>query len=116
MIKLSKMEGTPDYRTGVPSPIFSEEGIAMREMKITAEQYARMKAVDVRTVDPAAVPDIRTIRVDTALPPEQRILEVVRQMNGNPFLYRCGNILVKTSFAGTQPLQSVLEDCLEHSK
>ena len=37
-------------------------------------------------------------------------------MNGNPFVYRCGGILVKTSFAGTRPLQAVLEDCLEHSK
>ena len=25
-------------------------------------------------------------------------------MKGNPFVYRCGGILVKTSFAGTLPL------------
>ena len=37
-------------------------------------------------------------------------------MKGNPFLYRCGGLLVKTSFAGARPLQAVLEDCLEHSK
>lgn len=58
--------------------------------KITAEQYAQMKETDIR--------------------------EAARQLKGNPFVYRCGGILVKTSFAGTRPLQSVLEECLEHSK
>ena len=84
--------------------------------KITAEQYDQMKETDVRSVDPATVPDIRDIQVDSSLPPDERIRAAARQMNGNPFFYRCGGILVKTSFAGTRPLQTVLEDCLEHSK
>ena len=87
----------------------------MRE-KITAEQYAEMKETDIRSVDPATVPDIRDIHIDLELPPTERIQEAVRQMNGNPFFYRCGGILVKTSFAGTLPLQTVLEDCLDLSK
>lgn len=87
----------------------------MRE-KIIAEQYAQMKETDIRSVDPATVPDIRDIQVDPSLPPAERIREAARQLNGNPFVYRCGGILVKTSFAGTRPLQTVLEDCLEHSK
>lgn len=88
----------------------------MWELKITAEKYKQLKTVDIRAVDPAAVPDIRDIQVNAALPPAERLLDVARQMNGNPFLYRCGNILIKTSFAGTLPLQTLLEDCLEHSK
>lgn len=88
----------------------------MKELSITAKEYAQMKAVDIRTVDPAGVPDIHDIQVNSALPPAERIRDVVRQMNGNPFIYRCGGILVKTSFAGTLPLQTVLEDCLEHFK
>ena len=87
----------------------------MRE-KITAEQYAEMKETDIRSVDPATVPDIRDIHIDSELPPTERIQEAVRQMNGNPFFYRCGGLLGKTSFAGTRPLQAVLEECLEHSK
>ena len=83
---------------------------------ITAEQYAQMRGTDIRTVDPATVPDIRDIHVDPALPPAERIREAARQLKGNPFLYRCGGVLVKTSFAGTRPLQAVLEECLEHSK
>lgn len=88
----------------------------MKELILTAEEYTRMKAVDIRTVDPAGVPDIRDVQVNPALPPAERIRDVARQMNGNPFIYRCGGILVKTSFAGTLPLQTVLEDCLEHFK
>ena len=74
--------------------------------KITAEQYAQMREADIRSVDPATVPDIRDIQVDPKLSPAERIRAAARQMNGNPFLYRCGGILVKTSFDGTRPLQS----------
>lgn len=88
----------------------------MKELTVTADKCAQLKAVDIRTVNPAGVPDIRDIQVDPALPPTERIQDVVRQMNGNPFLYRCNGILVKTSFVGTRPLQAVLEDCLEHFK
>lgn len=82
---------------------------------ITAEEYQRLKAVDIRTIDPETVPDIRTVKIDTTLPPAERIRDVARQMNGNPFVYRCGGLLVKTSFSGSRSLQAVLEDCLEHS-
>jgi len=88
----------------------------MRALSMTAEKYAQMKAIDVRKIDPSTVPDIRDILVDPSLPPAERIQDAARQMNGNPFLYRCGSILVKTSFVGKLPLQTVLENCLEHSK
>lgn len=82
---------------------------------ITAEEYQRLKAIDIRAVDPNTVPDIHTVKIDTTLPPAERIRDVARQMNGNPFVYRCGGLLVKTSFSGSRTLQEVLEDCLEHS-
>lgn len=82
---------------------------------ITPEEYQHLRDVDIRTVDPDTVPDIRSVHIDPTLPPAERIRDVARQMNGNPFVYRCGGLLVKTSFAGTRPLQAVLEDCLEHS-
>ena len=40
----------------------------MRELNISAEAYEQMKAVDIRTVDPATVPDIHEIQVDSTLP------------------------------------------------
>ena len=84
----------------------------MDEKRILAE-YERLRETDIRTVDPSDVADISEIRIDLDLPPERRAAELVRQMNANPFVYRCGDILVKASFAGTAPLQSILEECLE---
>ena len=88
----------------------------MREYKLTAQEYEKLKNTDIREVEPSAVPDIRDIHVDTSLPEPERVAQVVEQMNGNPFVFRCGGILVKTSFAGTLPLQAVLEGCLEPAK
>lgn len=85
----------------------------MMDEKMILEEYERMRNTDIRTVAPEDVVDVSKITVDLELPPEQRMVELVRQMNGNPFVYRCGDILVKTSFAGTASLQSVLEECLE---
>ena len=79
----------------------------MRDGKISTEEYQKLKGVDIREIDPAAAADIRGITVNPDL------LDVARQMNGNPFVYRCGDLLVKTSFTGTASLQSVLEECLE---
>lgn len=87
----------------------------MQEM-YSVQELERMRNIDIQTVDPATVPEIEDIHINTDLPPEERIRDMLRQMNGNPFVYRCGDVLVKTSFAGSVPLQTVLEDCLEHSK
>ena len=82
--------------------------------KIMTSQFSQYeKFVDIREIDPATAADIRGITVNPDLPPAERLLDVARQMNGNPFVYRCGDLLVKTSFAGTASLQSVLEECLE---
>ena len=88
----------------------------MQGYALTAEEYQKLKNTDIRKVDPATVPDIKDVEVDTSLPPAERILDAVRQMNGNPFVFRSGGILVKTSFVGMRSLQAVLEDCLENSK
>lgn len=85
----------------------------MMDEKMILAEYERLRDTDIRTVDPKDVVDVSEITIDLELPPEQRVAELVRQMKGNPFVYRCGDILVKTSFAGVAPLQTILEECLE---
>lgn len=51
--------------------------------------------------------------MDTSLPPEQRMASVLQQMNGNPYFFRSGSLIVKTSFRGEARLQTLLENCLE---
>ena len=85
----------------------------MIDEKQILTEYERLRNIDIRAVDPNDVADISEITIDLKLPPEQRTADLVRQMKGNPFVYRCGDILVKTSVAGAAPRQSVLEEFRE---
>ena len=81
--------------------------------EITELDLERMRNMDVREVAPSTVPDINDIQIDTSLPPVERMASVLQQMNGNPYFYRSGNLLVKTTFKGNARLQTILEDCLK---
>ena len=80
--------------------------------EITELDLERMRNMDVREVDPAALPDIEGIQIDTSLPPVERMASVLQQMNGNPYFFRSGSLVVKTTFQGEARLQTLLEDCL----
>lgn len=66
----------------------------------TQEELESMKNVDIRTVNPATLRDIRDVKINTALPKAQRIQDYIRQI-GNPYCYRHGKYVVKISFADT---------------
>ncbi len=72
----------------------------MEPSAYTLEQLKAMQAVDVRTVDPATLRDIRDVKVNTGLPKQERILDFMRQI-GNPYCYRHGKYVVKVSFTDT---------------
>ena len=65
--------------------------------------------MDVRTADHNTLVDIRDVKVNTALPKRERILDFIRQI-GNPYCYRHGKYVVRVSFADTDVS---LEDRLE---
>ena len=65
--------------------------------------------MDVRTVDHNTLVDIRDVKVNTALPKRERILDFIRQI-GNPYCYRHGKYVVRVSFADAD---ISLEDRLE---
>ncbi|MCD8153503.1 MAG: hypothetical protein LUF78_02200 [Clostridiales bacterium] len=69
-----------------------------------------MKNVDVRTVDRNALADIRDVKIDRSLPKEERIRSFVQQIR-NPYVFKCGEVVVRTVFANTE---ATLEDRLEH--
>ena len=64
---------------------------------------------DIRAVERSALVDIRDVKVNTALPKRERILDFIRQI-GNPYRYRYGKYVVKVSFTDTD---ISLEDRLE---
>lgn len=67
---------------------------------LTQENLEAMRGVDVRTVDPTTLRDIRDVKINTELPREERILDFIRQI-GNPYCYRHGKYVVKVSYADT---------------
>ena len=66
----------------------------------TQEQVEAMQNVDIRTVDPDTLRDIREVKIDENLPKRERMLEFIRQI-GNPFCYRHGKYIVKVSYTNT---------------
>ena len=72
----------------------------MEQPIYTEEQVKAMQNVDIRTVDPAGLRDIRDVKVNTDLPKRERILDFIRQI-GNPYCYRQGKYVVKVSFTDT---------------
>ena len=72
----------------------------MSQCAYTREQIEAMQNVDIRTVDPAGLRDIRDVKVNTDLPKRERILDFIRQI-GNPYCYRHGKYVVKVSFTDT---------------
>ena len=72
----------------------------MEQTTYTREQIEAMQNVDIRTVDPDTLRDIRDVEVNTALPKKDRILDFIRQI-GNPYCYRHGKYVVKVSFIDT---------------
>lgn len=72
----------------------------MEQCPYTLEQLKAMQDVDVRTVDPDTLRDIRDVVVNTDLPKQERILDFMRQI-GNPYCFRHGKYVVKVSFTDT---------------
>lgn len=73
---------------------------------MTIEQ---MKAVDVRTVDRDELVDISDVKIDGEMPKKERLMSFVRQIR-NPYVFKCGDVVVKSVFSETD---MTLEDCME---
>ncbi len=66
----------------------------------TERELEAMQSVDIHTVDPETLCDIRDVKIKTELPKHERMLDYLRQI-GNPYCYRHGKYVVKVSFAET---------------
>ncbi len=60
-----------------------------------------MRSVDIRTVDPETLRDIRDVKVNTDLSKQDRLMDFIRQI-GNPYCYRHGEYVVKVSYTDTE--------------
>lgn len=68
-----------------------------------------MKAVDIRTVCPEELVDITKLSIDKSLEGDDRKAEFIRQVK-NPYCYRVGNIIVKSSYSGDATLMERFQE------
>ena len=79
------------------------------ERQVQIMTLEEMKAVDIRTVDPDTLVDVRDVHIDPNLPWEERMRSFLKQIK-NPYVFKYKGVVIKTSFAN-KGLK--LEDCLE---
>ena len=72
--------------------------------------FEEMKDIDIRTVDKDTLTDVTNLTVNMDLPKIERMLIAAKQLGGNPYIFRVGNIAVKTSHADTT---RSINDCFE---
>lgn len=66
-------------------------------MRPTKEELEEMAAVDIRTVDIAALTDLRDVEIDASLPVEKKLEAFAKQVR-NVYVNRIGDYVVKVKF------------------
>ena len=75
------------------------------ELKILSE-------IPIEDIDPESVVDLSKIKINQTLPPEERVRSLLQQV-GNPYVYRCGDVVIKVSFTNNgKTFQSCMEEYL----
>jgi len=71
--------------------------------------FDTMQSVDIRTVDPSSLTDIRDININPRLPFTDKAISYLNQIK-NPYCFKCGDVIVKVSHAQTT---TTIDDCME---
>ncbi|MCL2855594.1 MAG: hypothetical protein FWE21_08245 [Defluviitaleaceae bacterium] len=83
--------------------------IVEQDTKCPTRPVNALKSVDIRTVDPNTLVDIRDVVINQDLCVEERLIDFVRQIK-NPYCYKFGKALIKVEHEDTE---ASLEDRLE---
>ena len=77
---------------------------------------ATINDFDIRTVDKDILVDADDVRVDIDAPKMERMASTIKQMNGNPYFFKCKNgkgdgyVAVEIAYGNADML---LDDCAE---
>lgn len=84
----------------------------MDEMeKALSEKLKELAEVDIRTVDPATLVEVESVKIRTDLSEAERVRDYLEQIK-NPYCYLYHGMIVKLSFSGKRRLEDCLKDCL----
>lgn len=75
------------------------------------EELKRMSRLDVTSVNPDELVDIRDIQIDENLDNVEKIKDYIEKIK-NPYVYKCGDYIVKLEFDNESgiPLEELLEE------
>lgn len=77
---------------------------------LNSGMLACMRQQNIKEVNKEELVDIRSVLVDTSLPPEQRMMDYLEKIK-NPYCFRCGEAVVSIHFAtGGTGLDSLLKN------
>lgn len=65
-----------------------------------SSKWENLKEMDVQSINKEELTDIRNVLINPNLGKEERIAEFILQIK-NPYLFRCGNLVVQSVFADT---------------
>ena len=68
-----------------------------------------MQSVDIRTVDPSTLVNIKDVNIDATLPFAQKAADYLRQV-GNAYCFKCGDVIVKIKHSNTT---TTINNCME---
>ena len=74
------------------------------------EELKRMSRLDVTSVNPDELVDVRDIQIDESLNSMERIKDYIEKIK-NPYVYKCGDYIVKLRFDNESGI--TLEELLE---
>ncbi|WP_455714860.1 DUF6870 family protein [Anaerosporobacter sp.] len=75
------------------------------------EEWEKMSQVDVATVNPDDLVDIREVQIDNSLTDEEKIMDYIEKIK-NPYVFKYGKYIIKLEFNNESgvTLEEVLEE------
>lgn len=64
---------------------------------LSVKQLDRMSKIDIAEVDRNTLVDISSVQIDPSLPATEKMKHYLQQIK-NPYLFRCGDMVVKVCF------------------
>lgn len=74
------------------------------------EELKRMSELDVTSVNPDELVDVRDVQIDESLDDVERIKDYIEKIK-NPYIYKCGDYIVKLEFDNESGI--TLEELIE---
>lgn len=92
--------------------------LTKEEFESLKQKLEYYKSLDIKDVKLEELKDIRDAKIDTTKPVLERIISVLIQMDGNPYIFKVGDTPVKVTFNedGPSPQQCLVNMFVRHIK